>query len=963
MGLTTDDTTPLYFEDDLFRFQTYVSGRYEIGPHEIAWLTNVQKMGPVWDDYRGRDVLVGVVGTVDNLHPDLRANYHDEYLAHHDPQGDIAVGSNPMGTAMAGIIAADDNGEGLVGMAPDAQVFEFTGDAAEAPDIVVMGSQPNPYERAIPVLIDTAARGGLGRITIADSPGDDLSDHHFGLRDDPLADMDETVGYVGFNQSNMGWLNSQFTVHSDRHVITANGMTMTGAFPFSSGVAGPMTLVSAPMGTSAYWGIFDPGNGLDPSDPNFQAGYPDWNVAGDAVQTLVLDHRADFGLQKADETIGVYWSILAETALGVEIDRRGDYTDAHAGGFASAVVGGAVALMLEAEPDLGWRDVQAVLAYSANPIRGGNIPFLSEYDTLDPNVQWNAETNWNGAGLMYSEQIGFGGLDTRAAVRLAETWLDGGRAARTSANEETVTATLKPGQQLTYQADFGEQIGWFDDTPVRPFALEFVLPEGIEIEHVTLSVDVSGQMNSGGSEELAAVMGFQIVSPEAQRSLVAGTSQWARLPQSTGFDDGKWVNALDYDFTSRAFWGQTAEAGETWRVIVTPGQSLYGYDEVHRLEIEGMSLTFHGAPVSQDDVYVYTDAVVQMLNTAADADQGFTGTIAGNSGHGGTLRDGAGRDVLNASAMSYDLDLSAVAGGRGTAKGAADGGGDIRFYTLATGTAMSSLLSGDGDDVLRGGGRAEVLDSGRGVDRIVAGGGNDTIRAGDGADRVEAGSGADAVWGGSGGDRIDGGSGDDVLRGESGADTISGGSGDDRIEGGRSADRVDGGSGADRIAGGSGADNVGGGSGDDRIVTGSGADAIEGGSGADRIEGGSGRDRLLGGSGNDRLEGGSGDDRLEGGSGNDRIDGGSGDDRLEGGSGADVFVFARGGGRDVVVDFRDDLDTLSIDDRLVGPDRVAAVMDEARQQGSDVVFDFGGGDVLIVEDTTVRQLTNDVELF
>ena len=67
--------------------------------------------------------------------------------------------------------------------------------------------------------------------------------------------------------------------------------------------------------------------------------------------------------------------------------------------------------MLEANPDLGYRDVQEILALSARQIDAG----LAGWDT-------NGATNWNGGGHMVSHDFGFGLVDAHAAVRLAETW-------------------------------------------------------------------------------------------------------------------------------------------------------------------------------------------------------------------------------------------------------------------------------------------------------------------------------------------------------------------------------------------------------------------------------------------------------------------------------------------------------------------------------------------------------------
>jgi subtilisin family serine protease len=74
--------------------------------------------------------------------------------------------------------------------------------------------------------------------------------------------------------------------------------------------------------------------------------------------------------------------------------------------FACPVVAGVVALMLEANPDLTWRDVQAILASTAQPVQ----------DETDETIQVNS------AGFYHSNKYGFGIVDADAAVTAAETW-------------------------------------------------------------------------------------------------------------------------------------------------------------------------------------------------------------------------------------------------------------------------------------------------------------------------------------------------------------------------------------------------------------------------------------------------------------------------------------------------------------------------------------------------------------
>lgn len=72
---------------------------------------------------------------------------------------------------------------------------------------------------------------------------------------------------------------------------------------------------------------------------------------------------------------------------------------------AAPMVAGVVALMLEARPELGWRDVQHVLARSAR--------------RNDPeHISWHQ----NAADRWYSVAYGFGVANATAAVELARTW-------------------------------------------------------------------------------------------------------------------------------------------------------------------------------------------------------------------------------------------------------------------------------------------------------------------------------------------------------------------------------------------------------------------------------------------------------------------------------------------------------------------------------------------------------------
>lgn len=156
-----------------------------------------------------------------------------------------------------------------------------------------------------------------------------------------------------------------------------------------------------------------------------------------------------------------------------------------------------------------------------------------------------------------------------------------------------------------------------------------------------------------------------------------------------------------------------------------------------------------------------------------------------------------------------------------------------------------------------------------------------------------------------------------------------------------------GGSGNDKLVGNAANNVLKGGSGNDKLLGNGGNDTLKGNAGGDTLKGHKGADILLGGAGGDTLKGGTQKDTLKG---------QGGDDTLFGQGGADKFVYAKGNDNDTIADFTDDVDAIKFN--KLGD--AATIMALATQVGTDVVFDFGGGDTLTVLDTTVSVLGDDI---
>ncbi len=354
--------------------------------------------------------------------------------------------------------------------------------------------------------------------------------------------------------------------------------------------------------------------------------------------------------------------ILTADKPGANGYSSGDTTSSFGGTSAAAPqASGVEALILDANPTLGWRDVKAILALSAQ-----------QSDVGSPAI--NGASMLNGGGLRFSNDTGFGLLDARAAIRLAETWLS----TSTSANEVSVTGGT----------NLGSPTG-ITDQGTRSFKID--LSAGVAIETVQLSFD--------GLHGRASDVIIELISPTGMVStLLQGKNGDAVLN--------------DWTFTSNAFFGESS-AG-SWTVRVT--DKAAGVSGT----INNLSLTAFGGAATVDSTYVFTDAF----------SRGGSGPYV--------LTDRAGNDILNASTVTSNVTIDLREGTSSTIAGRTltisretvietAFGGDGNDLLIAN-NAGSTLWGGRGDDTLKGGAGADILLAGSGSNVVDGGGGKDTLR-------------------------------------------------------------------------------------------------------------------------------------------------------------------------------------------------------------------------------------------
>ena len=551
-------------------------------------------------------------------------------------------------------------------------------------------------------------------------------------------------------------------------------------------------------------------------------------------------------------------NIVAPDLAGAAGDSSGDYKTNFSGtSAASPVVAGVAALILEANPALGWRDVHEILALSARRVGStGATPVGEEL------YSWaiNAAPNWNGGGMHFSNDYGFGLVDALAAVRLAETWTANGTSAteRTASGIATVNRTIPDGS-------------------AAGTSFTVTLPSGVTVNKLEIAVDIRHAQR----KELQ----IELTSPSGTKNIILDT------PKNPSFNNDYFVFTL----TSNAFWGE--QSGGAWTVTIrdlTTG--TVG-------TVNSVAITAFGDAASADTTWVYTNEFASL------------GLEAGRA----TLVDASGTDTLNAAAISSNVILDLRPGavstlaGRALTMGASSTierafGGDGDDQIIGN-SADNELAGGRGDDLIEGGAGNDIIDGGVGTDSAAfalaraqyvitaLADGSTTVRALSGSEGTDTLRGveqlrfADGLFsitgapigaipltlvGTAGSDLLDGAAGNDTLSGLAGNDTLRGGDGDDLLDGGAGADILEGGQGFDTasyasasaavtasLASGTGT------AGDAAGDTFAGIEALRGSAFSDTLTGDAGANTLWGGAGNDKLDGLGGADRMEGGAGND----------------------------------------------------------------------------------------------
>ena len=553
----------------------------------------------VWDEYKGAGVKVGVVDDgFDYRHTDLAKNYStslDYDFLGQDTDAYIE-GTNKHGTAVSGVIAADDNGTGVVGVAPDATLVGYR--------VAFGGSSLVTFADAFIKAVDNVdvLSNSWGFPTMFwDDIQKGTQTFFFNAIENLAAEGRDGLGtvtvFAAGNNRSWGDDVNYHNIQSSPYVLAVGAVEKTGKYAFFS-TPGSQILVSAP------------GRDIYTTDNTGSSGYAIGNTT---------------------------------TVSGTS--------------FAAPMVSGVVALMLEANSGLGYRDVHEILAYSAK----SSDPAFADWQT-------NGAVNWNNTGLHFSHQYGFGLVDAYAAVRLAETW-----------NRVSTYANLA---EVSYSA--APHVSIPDYTTVTS---SINVTQDIEIHQVQVELSLI--------HAHAGELDVTLVSPDGTKSFLMNNP--GAHPDYT---EGSTIAFDGFTFTTVANWGESSVG--TWTLLV--------YDRITGTTgvLNDWTLTFLGDNGSAHDHYIYTNEYAKAGGTVLADTNGGIDVLNASAVTGNSILDLSGATAGKLAGKTITISGTVIENAF-----TGDGNDIIRGSVVA-----NNIDSGRGNDLIYGSAGNDILNGGAGTDTV-----------------------------------------------------------------------------------------------------------------------------------------------------------------------------------------------------------------------------------------------------
>ena len=239
-------------------------------------------------------------------------------------------------------------------------------------------------------------------------------------------------------------------------------------------------------------------------------------------------------------SLGLSTSIAIENTFEngtLSANSQCNYTSTMNGSSSSApMVSAAVALMLEANPNLTWRDVKHILASTANQVDAAIGDIENPDAASPPSHIWEQGWITNAAGFKFHNRYGFGKLNIDAAVTMAKTYV-------------TALGT------------------WSDSGEISSGSISLSIPDH-DAGGVSNTIPVSSSLTiesirikASATHADAGQIGLEITSPSGPKSIIKNVNDAL-------YD---LVNLDQAVFVSNAFYGESANGN--WIIKTIDGTS------------------------------------------------------------------------------------------------------------------------------------------------------------------------------------------------------------------------------------------------------------------------------------------------------------------------------------------------------------------------------------------------------
>ncbi|KAJ6669747.1 hypothetical protein lerEdw1_000296 [Lerista edwardsae] len=370
---------------------------------------------------------------------------------------------------------------------------------------------------------------------------------------------------IGFNPNHVDIYSASWGPNDDGRTVEGPGRLAQKAFEYG--------IKKGRQGKGSIF-VWASGNGGRQGDNCDCDGYTD------SLYTISISSASQQGLspwyaEKCSSTLATAYSSGDYTDQKIiSADLHNECTSMHTGTSASApLAAGIFALALEVNPHLTWRDMQHLVVWT------------SEFDPLANNPGWKK----NGAGLMVNSRFGFGLLNAKALVDLADpkTW---------KGVPEKKECIVKDNSFEPRLLRAGDEVS----VEIPTTACESQENAIRSLEHV--QVEATIEYSRRGDLHVT------LISPAGTNTVLLAERQRDKSPN--GFKD--------WDFMSVHTWGEDPRGTWTLKIIDTDHTTQENLSE----KPKAPGTTSHS--IVQHQEKVPSEAMIRLLQSA------FSGQAAGN---------------------------------------------------------------------------------------------------------------------------------------------------------------------------------------------------------------------------------------------------------------------------------------------------------------------------------------------